>query len=290
MELQITKREKARIRMALQGPSGSGKTLSSLLIAYGLCKDWDKIAVIDSENYSAALYSDVGQFSILNLTPPFHPEKYIEAIKLCESVGKEVIILDSNSHEWEGAGGILETHGNMTGNSFTNWSKLTPRHNAFIQAIIHSSAHVIATIRSKQDYVLAEKNGRHVPEKVGLKGVQREGMDYEFTLVFDLDIKHNATASKDRTRLFMDKPGFILTIQTGEDISNWCMQGRSTGLEITKRIEGCKSLEELLSLYQANPDCHDSYLDHFTKKKEQLQKTIFKNLKNLQNGNNSIHK
>src|SRR5213075_24314 len=108
------------------------------------------------------------------------------------------------SHEWEGIGGILETHGNMMGNSYTNWSKLTPRHNSFVQHILQSPAHVIGTIRAKQDYVLSEKNGKQVPEKVGLKGVTRDGMDYEFTLVFDIDIKHNASASKDRTGLFMD--------------------------------------------------------------------------------------
>ena len=82
----------------------------------------------------------------------------------------EVIIIDSISHEWEGSGGILDIHAGMAGNSFTNWGKLTPRHNAFIQTILQTNKHIIGTIRSKQDYVLNEKNGKQVPEKVGLKG------------------------------------------------------------------------------------------------------------------------
>ncbi len=138
----------------------------------------------------------------------------------------EVIIIDSISQEWEGSGGILETHGNMMGNSFTNWNKVTPRHNAFVQKMLHSRSHIIATIRSKQDYVLSEKNGKYVPEKVGLKGVTREGMDYELTAVLELDLKHNATASKDRTGLFMDKPSWVITENTGKRILNWCNAGK----------------------------------------------------------------
>lgn len=166
MKVQLAKRRQAKIKMALQGSSGSGKTMGVLLIAYGLCGDWSKIAVIDTENYSASLYAHLGQFSVVNIAAPFSPEKYIEAIRLCEEAGFKVIVIDSISHEWEGIGGILETHANMQGNSFTNWGKLTPRHNSFVQAILQSQVHIIGTIRSKQDYVISEKNGKQVPEKL----------------------------------------------------------------------------------------------------------------------------
>ncbi len=124
-----------------------------------------------------------------------------------------------------GMGGILDVHANMAGNSFTNWGKLTPRHNAFIQAILQSPVHIIATIRSKQGYILNERNGKQVPEKVGLKGVTREGMDYELTIMLDVSIKHRATATKDRTGLFMDKPAFTISPDTGKLIKEWCEQG-----------------------------------------------------------------
>ena len=113
----------------------------------------------------------------------------------------------------------------MAGNTFTNWNKVTPRHNAFVQKILQSNCHIISTIRSKTDYTLTEKNGKMVPEKVELKGITRDGMDYEFTIVFDLDIKHNATATKDRTGLFMDKPEGVISSGYGKRILAWCNDG-----------------------------------------------------------------
>lgn len=257
MELVKASRKRAKIKMALQGPSGSGKTYSALVLAFGLCNKWSSIAVIDSENHSAELYSHLGNYNVINIGAPFTPEKYCEAIKLCECSGIEVIIIDSISHEWDGVGGVLDIHGNMAGNSFTNWNKITPRHNSFIQCILQSSSHIIATIRSKQDYVLQEKNGKMVPEKVGLRGVTRDGVDYEFTLVFDIDIKHNATASKDRTNLFSDKPEFKITAKTGEAILQWCNMGNKLSAELNNstqtnlaiKIKSCSTVPELIELY-----------------------------------------
>ncbi len=119
---------------------------------------------------------------------------------------------------------LLDFHANLQGNSFANWAKVTPRQNAFIQRILNSSCHVICTMRSKQEYVLNERNGKMIPEKVGLKAVQRDNVDYEFTIVFDVNMKHYATASKDRTELFAGKPEFPITSQVGTRILDWCNQ------------------------------------------------------------------
>lgn len=222
LQLRKARREESKIRLALQGPAGSGKTYSSLLLARGLAGSLEKVAVVDSEHHSADLYAHLGNYSVLPLEPPFSPEKYIQAIKICEEAGMEIIILDSISHQWEGEGGILDVHSAMMGNSFTNWNKLTPRHNKFISAILQSRCHVIATIRSKQDYVLNERNGKMVPEKVGLKGIARHDTDYEFTVVLEVNQKHFCVASKDRTGLFADKPEFMVSELTGKQIRDWC--------------------------------------------------------------------
>ena len=288
MQLQVANKKKTKIKMALQGPSGSGKTKDALLIAYGLCGKWDKIAVIDTENRSADLYADMGNYFVLPFIAPFSPERYIEAITLCLQAGIEVIIIDSLTHEWEN---ILDTHSSMVGNSFTNWSKLTPRHNQFVQMMLQSDVHIIGTMRSKQEYVLNEKNGKQVPEKVGMKGIQREGMDYEFTLVLELDIALHAKATKDRTQLFFGKPEFIPSIEVGKKIIEWCNTGADQIANISmedviQAIHQCNTNDELLSLYNSFPVYQEELLSEFTKRRQEItpQTNIPNNQKELQNG------
>jgi hypothetical protein len=247
--------------------------MSALLLAKGLCGDWSKIAVIDSENRSAHLYAHLGPYKVLNLESPYTPERYIEAIDVCVKAQADVIVLDSISHEWEGLGGILDIHANMSGNSFTNWNKLTPRHNDFIQKILQSPAHIIATIRAKQEYILSEKNGKQVPEKVGMKGITREGMDYELTTVFELDMKHQARVSKDRTGLFEKMPEFIISEKTGARILQWCNQSLNAD-QLKQKIDACISVLELTNLYNAYPGYQTTLLSSFTAKKTALNNNL----------------
>jgi len=268
MKLQKATRKRAKIKMALQGPSGSGKTYSALLIAFGLCEDFSKVAVIDTEHHSAELYAHLGGFQVLNLSGPFTPEKYIQALDVCQKAGMEVVIIDSVTHEWEN---LLEYHSSLQGNSFTNWAKVTPRHSGFIKKILQAPFHVISTVRTKQDYVLNEKNGRMIPEKVGLKSVQREGLDYEWTLVFDLDMKNNAIASKDRTGLFFGKPETKVSMDIGKQILEWCQSGSDISAnDVSERIGECKSINELLTLYKTFPQFQEVLKRDYEKRKREL--------------------
>ncbi len=271
MEIRKSERRKAKMKLALQGSSGSGKTYSSLLIAKGLSgNDLTKVAVIDTENGSADLYAHLGDYNVIVLQPPYSPERYIEAISLCEKAEMEVIIIDSISHCWDF---LIDAHSNMVGNSFTNWGKITPRQNAFVNKILQSNIHVLATMRVKQDYVLNQKNGKTVPEKVGLKAVQRDDVSYEFTIVFDIDIAHNTKASKDRTGLFIDKPEFIINTATGKKLLAWCNEGSPDQIESVKAaIENCKNLEELRVVYSENPEIQDRIKQLVLLKKEQIEK------------------
>lgn len=238
MELKKATRKQVKLRLGLSAVSGGGKTYSALLLAKGLVGSWEKIAVIDTENESASLYSHLGDYNTIVLSSPFTPERYIEAIKTCEDAGIECIIIDSITHEWDGKGGILEIHNQMVGNSFTNWSSLTPRHQKFIDAILHSKCHVITTVRRKQDYEMTlNDKGKQTPIKIGLKEITREGFEYELTVNFNLDEKHNCIASKDRTGLFMDKPFFTITEETGKKIIDWCNEGAKVIPGIFKTIE-----------------------------------------------------
>lgn len=289
MNLQTASRKKAKIKMGLQGPSGSGKSLGSLLVSYGICGDWSKIAVVDTENHSADLYAHLGTYNVLALNGPYTPEKYIQAIELCEKAGMEVIIIDSVTHEWEN---LLEYHSSLQGNSFTNWNKITPRHNYFVQKILQSPCHIISTVRTKQDYVLQEKNGKMIPEKVGLKSVQRDGLDYEMTLVFEIDMKNHATASKDRTGLFFGKPEHKLSVETGKLIKDWCNSGEDISVDdISLRINDCKSIQELLELYKQHPQFKVVLQSEFEQQKRRIliNEDVSKELSNLKQSSNGIH-
>lgn len=289
MQLRQSSKKQAKIKLAIQGCAGSGKTFSSLLLAKGLSNDWSKIAVIDSENNSADLYSHLGNYNVLSLQGDFSPENYMEALEICERAGMEVIIIDSMSQCWDY---LLECHSNMQGNSFTNWGKITPRQNALVQKILQSNSHIISTLRTKQDYVLNEKNGKLVPEKVGLKAVMRDGIDYEFTIVFDVDMKHNAIASKDRTGLFMGKPEFIINSTTGANILKWCNDGINVDA-VKELIQGAKTIDELSKIYHQYPDWHPLLTADFINRKSMLKqnnpdkKSIINYNQNYLNNGNS---
>lgn len=210
------------LKIAITGPSGSGKTYSALRIASGL---GEKIAVIDTENSSACLYSDAFKFDVLEVEPPYTLDKYLGGIIAAEKANYDVIVIDSISHAWAGEGGLLEKKSALdsrgSGSGYTNWASITKEHEAFKSKILNSKAHLICTMRSKQDYVLEMNDkGKSVPKKVGLAPIQRDGMEYEFTVVLDLGMDHQAISSKDRTGLF-DSKVFTPTEETGETLVKW---------------------------------------------------------------------
>ena len=305
MELKPSQRKSAKIRLSLQGPAGSGKSLSSLKIAQGLIGDLSKVAVVDTERGSANLYSHLGSYFVLNLEDPYSPERFIEAIQLCEKSGIECIILDSISHEWSGKGGILEIHEKTTSamrvpNSFTAWASVTPRHQAFIDAILQSKCHVITTIRTKTEYIISQRDGKNVPQKVGMAAVQRDGFEYEVSISLDIDDEHMALSSKDRTGLFSDKGKFRITTETGKLIRDWCNSGtaeHSTVVvnpepvpaieSISSQIKKATTIESLNILYQTHQKVWTQQLSaDFTTRKRELVSTNISNLQNLSNNGN----
>lgn len=242
-------KQKQKLRLLIEGASGSGKTYSALLLAKGLAeKTGGKIALIDTEKGSASLYDTLVDFDVCEIEPDFTPEKYIKAIKEAEQAGYGILIIDSISHEWSGKGGCLDIQ-TALGGKFNDWAKVTPRHNAFIDTIISSNMHIIGTARTKTDYALEDgfnKSGGKTtkPVKVGLKTEQREGMDYEFTIVFRVNENHYATATKDRTSLFngLDE---TITPETGYKLFDWL----NSGVEI-KKPENKKGIDADFDIIQ----------------------------------------
>lgn len=233
MQIRKAERRKAKLRLGLSGPSGSGKTFSSLRLAFGLgCK----VGLIDTEHGSGDLYAHLGDYDVITLEAPFTVAKYLEAIKAFEAAGYGVIIIDSLSHAWAGDGGLLDKQGKIAdkiGNSYTAWRNVTPEHNALVDAMLQSDLHIIATMRAKTEYVMeTNEKGKQAPKKVGLAPVQRDGMEYEFTVFLDIAIDHTATASKDRTGLF-DGQYFKIDEKTGKKLLAWLETGAEPEAFIT---------------------------------------------------------
>ena len=226
------KKEKIWTKVLLGGSSGSGKTYSALRLATGLAKKCGSgIAAIDTEAGRIRYYANEFDFSDMQLTEPFTPEKYIEAINEAVNSGFKVLIIDSISHEWNYC---VDIHDKMPGNSWTNWSKITPRHDAFMEKILQAPIHIIATVRGKDEYVLEEKNGKQTPKKVGLGFKQRDGVEYNYTATFNIaQDTHIAEATKDNTHIFEGRYE-VLTEKDGEALYDWANTGEDFAFNISK--------------------------------------------------------
>jgi nucleoside-triphosphatase THEP1 len=259
-------RKQSKLRLCLTGPSGAGKTFSALQIAKGLLSNPnEKIAMIDTEKGSGELYSHLVDFDVAQLQPPFLVQKYIDMITNAGKAGYQILIIDSLSHGWIGEGGLLDQHQKVTQsrrdrNSFAAWGDITPMQNRLIDAILSSPMHVIVTLRTKTAWEVVENDrGKKQPVKVGLAPQQREGLDYEFSVVFDISPeKHIAIASKDRTGLF-DGEQFTPSPATGEKFLQWLDSGVDPSEASSKLLTNLKSeittansLSSLKAVWQQN--------------------------------------
>ena len=228
-------RKQRKLRMALLGPTGSGKTYSALQIARGVVGPKGRIAVIDTENYSASLYADAADFDVLNLTN-FGPADYVDAIEQAEKAGYDAVVIDSLSHAWIGIGGALDQvdkaqakseAAGRTANSFTAWRNITPQHNKMVDKLVRANLHIIVTMRVKMEFVQEkDERGKTIVRKVGLQPVQRDGLEYEFDIVGDM-AEAVLSVMKTRCSLFHDaiitKPGQ----KEGAKLADWLNSGEA---------------------------------------------------------------
>lgn len=236
------RREKQKAIIGFIGPSGSGKTVSALRMAYGMMLEaypdaneeelWSKIGVADTEHGRSLLYWNevfgdmrVGDFIHIDFEAPYTTERYNGAVQALKKSGCEVIIIDSLSHNWQGEGGIIETHSNMSGNSFQNWGKLSSETTNLVKTLTRNDVHILCTLRTKTEYALEENDkGKMAPKKIGTKPVQKDELEYEFMINFNVNIDHVAETSKDNTRLF-EGQAFTIDEEMGKKLFRWLELG-----------------------------------------------------------------
>ncbi|MGG5741314.1 AAA family ATPase [Bacillus cereus group sp. IBL03679] len=303
---QVTEaqREKMKAVIGFIGCSGSGKTGSALLTACGMMQEaypdlseeelWKKIGVIDTEHNRSKLHvglvygeTKIGSFLHVDFPPPYTTERYNAAVGVMKQAGAEVIIIDSLSHNWQGEGGIVETHGQMSGNSFQNWGKLSSETNNLIKTLTQNDVHILTTLRTKTEYVVeADANGRMAPRKVGTKPVQKDEMEYEFMLNFVIDIDHVADTSKDNTQLFEGSPQKI-TADVGRKLYQWLELGIDVKAEEESRRTSL--INQVMEMVNGNPEMQmkvqefemkaNRKLENFTIRLAQLALDRLKDLK-----------
>jgi len=244
MVFQKATKRRSKLRLALSGPSGSGKTYTALIAATVMAKG-GKVALVDTEHGSASLYADKFNFDVMDIEDDFHPKKFIAAIKEAEKADYAVVVLDGLSHEWNGPGGILALHDiakkrpQYGGNSYAAWAEITPQHDKLVEAILQSGIHVIATMRSKQEYAL-EHDGekkKTVVKKLGLAPVQRDGMEYEFSIWGEMTAENDLVISKTRCDLITGAVVPKPAADFFEKIMAWLEEGEEPVPRTEKPVE-----------------------------------------------------
>lgn len=255
MAFKIATKKESKLRMAIDGPSGSGKTYTSLTIATAIAGPKGKVGVIDSERGSASKYADKFRFLVDDLES-HHPEAYIKSIHDAVAAGVDVLVIDSLSHAWMGKDGALEQVDKAAarsshGNTFAAWREVTPLHNKLVDAILQAPIHVIVTMRTKTEYIMETNDkGKTAPKKVGMAPIQRDGLEYEFDVVGDMNLKNTLVIGKTRCSdlngCVIEKPGAELakvlvdwlTGPTAEEISTY----------VQAEADTCYTVEDLSSL------------------------------------------
>lgn len=254
-------KSQAKLRMAIMGPSGSGKTYTSLSVAAALASATSKVAVIDTEHGSASKYGDKFTFDVLELSD-YHPQQYIDAIHAAGEGSYDVLVIDSLSHAWNGAGGVLEivdraARRSDSKNTFAAWRDATPLHNQLVEALLSVPLHLITTMRSKTEYVLErDERGKMTPRKVGLAPVQREGMEYEFDVVAEMDMKNTLYVTKTRISRLAGKVIPYPDAALGETLKAWLLDGTplhwakdSGGQRFNARMKSCNLTPDYVLSY-----------------------------------------
>ena len=230
MAFKQAERVQLYLRCALFGPSGSGKTMTALRIAKGIAGNIDnRVAVIDTEARSASKYADRILFDVDDLKNKTIDD-YINAMNEAAKSGYKVLVIDSLSHAWRELTEEVDriTQASNSKNSVLSWGKVSPKQKRFVEAILNYPGHIIATMRSKTEWVISRgQDGKTVPEKLGLSPEQGKGIEYEFDLLVELNQQHIATVTKDRTGKFQDetieKPGEDF----GTALYNWLTDGKA---------------------------------------------------------------
>jgi hypothetical protein len=225
-------REGSHCLISMEGSSGDGKTYSAILLMRGLVGTGGKFGLLDTETGRGKIYADLaGGYEYGELTPPFTPERYIEAIKIAEAAGLSGLIIDSASHEWEGIGGIGEIAEANNLKGLNKWARPKARHKKFVQTLLTTRMHIIVCLRAKEKMLQGKDDatGKETIVSGGWVPIQEKGFGFEMTvrLFFPGTGKKGVPelrkCPQDLLGAFPE--GMQVSVETGERIAEWVHGG-----------------------------------------------------------------
>ena len=275
---------KKPLRLVIGGASGSGKTYTSLDFAEYLSTVSGKpTACMDTEHGRMGLYADKYTFDVIEVDPPFSPDRLIALLKEAEEAGYGQFVIDSTTHFWNGSGGMLEivneiARKQFSGNSYMAWSKATPMQQEVVDALLRSNMHIIVTTRAKQEYAETENNGKKRYEKIGMGMVQREGFEYDFDFALMMDMDNDALVTKGMANVppqtYFKKPSI-------EAIKEIMKAITENSVDLLSKDEVSAYKKEIKTMMDEHPELVEKYKALFAKnnpntmtKKEQFESII----------------
>lgn len=243
------RREQMRLRMALTGPAGAGKTYTGMTIARALSPD-GRFAVIDTER-RALEYAD--RFKFGHVAPAVaDPEALPSMLAAAGNDGYGAVLVDSFSLYWSGSGGALDRV-DRKADKRAGWSEYRPIENAVKAAILGYPGHVIVTMRVKTEHVTeVNERGKTITRRLGTKIDQRDTVDYEFSVIGEMDTDHTLTITKttcaDLVDRVIERPGLDLV----DTLAAWLGKGdpMPTVLDYRDRAVDLKAtFDELRALH-----------------------------------------
>lgn len=225
------RREGSHCLISMEGSSGDGKTYSAILLMRGLVGPEKKFGLLDTETGRGKIYADLaGGYEYGELTPPFTPERYIDAIKIAEAAGLAGLIIDSASHEWEGIGGIGEIAEASNLKGLNKWARPKARHKKFVQNLLTTRMHIIVCLRAKEKMLQGkDETGKEVIVSGGWVPIQEKGFGYEMTVRLFFagggkkGVPELRKCPQDLLGAFPE--GAQISIETGARIAEWVHGG-----------------------------------------------------------------
>ena len=236
IQIREAKREGARLVIGIAGVSGSGKTYTALQMAYGLANNnARKVGFLDTENRRGSLYADSlpQPFLIGDLYAPFSPRRYADAIKEFQAAGVEVLVIDSVTHEWEGAGGCEEIASN-TNSRMADWKKAKAEHKVFMNILLQSDMHIIACIRAREKVDFSDPRN---PRPLGIQPIQEKNFMFEMTaslLMQDAGRSQTVLKCPDELRAILGRGADYLTVNDGLNLRQWVDGGSKVDSAVEK--------------------------------------------------------